>query len=326
MRGLEISSCHKEARYATSPFKLCNRLHKDNAWGEGGMKRRIVAALACSASAWVLYPAMPASAQQTAADAPPPAGIEEIVVTATRRAERLQEVPVAVTAVSGEAIKQSGFRTLSDIQFLVPSLQFNSFNGGGFQIRGIGTQSFDYGSDQTVGIMIDDVVQGIPRDPGLNSLTDIDHVEILRGPQGTLFGKNTSAGVITIVTKKPVMDVWQADGHFTYGSGNETVNQLNANIPLAPTLAARASFYLQHRDGFVHDPQDGADLDGTNDMGFRGKLLWQPSDDLDVYLIGSYERTRDTKNAQTFRTYGPGPAHVTGYYVPLGIPYVSPAL
>ena len=127
------------------------------------MKGRILAALAGGVSAAALYPAIPASAQQQAADAPPPAGIEEIVVTATRRSERLQEVPVAVTAISGEAIKESGFRTLSDIQYLVPSLQFNAYNGGGFQIRGIGTQSFDYGSDQTVGIMIDGIVQEIGR-------------------------------------------------------------------------------------------------------------------------------------------------------------------
>jgi len=288
------------------------------------MKRRIVAALAGGASAWVLYPAALATAQQTAADTPPPVSIEEIVVTATRRSERLQEVPVAVTAVSGETIKQSGFRTLSDIQYLVPSLQFNSYQGGGFQIRGIGTQSFDYGSDQTVGIMIDDVVQGIPRDPGLNSLTDIDQIEVLRGPQGTLFGKNTSAGVITITTKKPMMGVWEEDGHLSYGSGNETIFQANVNVPLNEKLAARVSGYIQHRDGIVHDVALNTDFDGTNDMGFRGKLLWEPTDDLDIYFIGSYQHTRDTMNVATIRSAGPGGPNVKGYYIPSGLPLLSP--
>lgn len=251
--------------------------------------------------------------------------VEEIVVVAQRRAEKLQDVPVAITALSNERIKQTALRSLTDLQYLASSVQYDVYNGGGFQIRGVGTQSFDYGSDQTVGIMIDGVVQGIPRDPGLNSLTDIDHVEVLRGPQGTLFGKNTSAGLINIITKKPVKGRWLVDGHVTYGSDNESVNQLNANIPLGPTLAARASFYLQHRDGFLRNVMTNTDLDGTNDMGFRGKLLWQPTDDLDVYLIGAYERTRDTRNAQTLRVYGPGPGHTTGYPGVVGIPYVSPA-
>src|ERR1700761_1799889 len=242
-----------------------------------------------------------------------------------RRAERLQEVPVAVTAVSGEAIKESGFRTLSDIQYLVPSLQFNAYNGGGFQIRGIGTQSFDYGSDQTVGIMIDGIVQGIPRDPGLNSLTDIDQVEVLRGPQGTLFGKNTSAGVITITTKKPVVGAWEEDAHLSYGSGNETIFQANANIPIDEKVAARVSGYIQHRDGVVYNAALNSDVDGTNDAGFRGKLLLLPTDDLDIYFIGSYQHTRDTGNAATIRSYGPGGANITGYYIPSGLPLLSPA-
>lgn len=263
---------------------------------------------------------------QSAAPAPDSsAQVEEIVVTAQRRSERLQEVPVAVTAVSGEAIKQAGFKSLTDLQYLVPSVQYNAYQGGGFQIRGVGTQSFDYGSDQTVGIMIDDVVQGIPRDPGLNSLTDIDHVEVLRGPQGTLFGKNTSAGVITITTKKPVMDTWEEDGHFSYGSGNETIIQGNLNVPIAPTAAARLSAYVQHRDGFVRNVLVNTDLGSTNDYGFRGKLLWQPTDDLDVYLIASYERTRDTNNEQTIRAYGPGPKQLSGYLPPFFLPYKSPA-
>jgi iron complex outermembrane receptor protein len=289
------------------------------------MDRRIMAALASGVSALALAPATSLAQQATAADAAPPPAMEEIVVTATRRAERLQEVPVAVTAVTGETIKESGFRTLSDIQYLVPSVQFNSYNGGGFQIRGIGTQSFDYGSDQTVGIMIDGVVQGIPRDPGLNSLTDIDQIEVLRGPQGTLFGKNTSAGVITITTKKPVIGQWEEDAHLSYGSGSETIFQANANVPINEKIAARVSGYIQHRDGIIDNVALNSDVEGTNDMGFRGKVLWQPTDDLDVYFIGSYQRTRDTGNAQTIRSYGPGAANVTGYFVPSGLPLLSPA-
>lgn len=268
--------------------------------------------------------AIPAGAPAQSAKSPVGApvdkqGVPDIVVTAERRSERLQDVPVAVTAISHETIDRSAFRTLSDIQYLVPSVQYNTYNGAGFQIRGVGTQGFDYSLDKSVGIMIDGVVLGIPRDPGLNSLTDIDQVEVLRGPQGTLFGKNTSAGVITITTKRPELGKLSVDGHASYGSENQSLAQVNANIPLGDTAAFRLSVHNQHRDGYAYNELTKSPLGNSTDQGMRGKLLWQPDDKLNIYLIASYQKTHDTNNFFTIRSAAPAGSTVPADNAPYGI-------
>ena len=151
-----------------------------------------------------------ASAQQAASTSSSVTSLDAIIVTATKREQRLQDVPLAVTAVSGKSLEQSNFREVSDIQYLAPNVTFSSTNpvanGGGYQIRGVGTQTYDSGVEQTVGLVVDGVIIGLPRDPGAAGFADIERVEVLRGPQGTLFGKNASAGVIQIVTKNPRLE------------------------------------------------------------------------------------------------------------------------
>jgi len=249
----------------------------------------------------------------------------EIIVTAQHRSERLQDVPVAVTAVSGDTISASNYTSLSDLRYLAPGLEFNTYQGPSFTIRGVGTQSYDYGSDQTVGIVIDGVVQGIPRDPALNNLVDIERVEVLRGPQGTLFGKNTSAGVVSITTKAPSFDDLTLDAHYSYGTGNEVGAQAVLNLPLGSRAAVRVSGYVQHLDGFVHNALTGKAMGGHDREGARAKLLWQATDRLKLQLIGSFDHNRDTRAVATFRSYGPGPDDLTGYYVPNGLPILPPA-
>jgi len=277
-----------------------------------GFRRTLMSAVAFGALA---HPAVAAAKDGAAAGAPL---VGEIVVTAQRRTERLQDVPVAVTVVGGEAIERSGFRTLNDIQYLAASVQYNPYNGAGFQVRGVGSQGFDYSLNQSVGIMIDGVVLGIPRDPGLNSLTDIEGIEILRGPQGTLFGRNTSAGVINITTKRPELNRWGADGHATYGTADQSVVQANVNIPLGDTAALRLSGHNQHRDGYGRNLLTGEDLGRSTDRGVRGKLLWRPSDELDVYVIGSYQKTR-SNGLQTIRSAAPSGSIIAADNAPYGI-------
>src|SRR5579862_1869513 len=113
--------------------------------------------------------------------------LEEIVVTAQRRSENLQDVPLAVSVVSGKDLEQTNFRGVTDLQYVVPSLTFDPNNGGGFQIRGVGTQSYDFSNEQGVSVVVDDVVMDAQRQVGLYGLNDIAQVEVLRGPQGTLF-------------------------------------------------------------------------------------------------------------------------------------------
>ncbi len=263
--------------------------------------------LATCASGLIVAPA----AAQTRAGG----NLEEVVVTATRREARLQDVPIAVSAVSSEALRDSNFTSLSDVQYLVPALSYR-FGAGGeasFQIRGVGTQSFDPGAEQSVGLVVDGVVSSLPRNPGLNSLVDVERIEVLRGPQGTLFGKNTSAGVMQVVTRRPVLGEWEADSEFSFGTDDESIARFTVNVPTGRSAAARLSASYEQRDGFVdnlyNDGQDNTEFYGREDFGLRGKFLWEPTEKLDVLLIGDYQDYYRTPAIGTIRSFGPGPAN-----------------
>ncbi|MBR2173516.1 TonB-dependent receptor [Sphingopyxis sp.] len=266
-----------------------------------GARRILLASVAAMA-----LPAMPAFAQDAEPGAAP-AG-DEIIVTATRREERLQDVPLSVTAVSGESLAQSGLKEVSDIQYLAPNITFSATNpvsnGGGYQIRGVGTQTYDSGVEQTVGLVIDGVVIGLSRDPGSTGFADIERIEVLRGPQGTLFGKNSSAGVIQVVTKKPRMDDASFSLDLKYGERNDRVVQASANVPLGETLALRISGYSNGQDGaipYVLTPSRA--VGDRRNNGIRAKLLWEPSDNLSFLLSGEYQ-TAFARDGQIIQSLG----------------------
>ncbi|WP_430634889.1 TonB-dependent receptor [Sphingomonas hankookensis] len=218
----------------------------------------------------------------------------DIVVTATRREQRLQDVPLAVTAVSGQALEQSGLKEVTDIQYLAPNITFSSTNpvsnGGGYQIRGIGTQSYDSGVEQTVGLVIDGVVIGLSRDPGATGFSDIERVEVLRGPQGTLFGKNSSAGVIQVISRKPRLGESTMDFSLRLGERNDRVAQATANVPLGDRLALRVSGFANAQDGAIPYVLDPARAVGDRrNNGVRAKLLWRPTDTLSLLVSGEYQ-------------------------------------
>lgn len=256
-----------------------------------------VLALGCQANAQTVTDA------SAATDAP---AANDIVVTGTRRAERLQDVAVSITALSSEQLKQGGFKSPNELQYAVPGLTYNPQLGAGFLIRGIGTQGFDYSLERAVGVVIDDVVQGQPRNLGFNTFGDIDHVEVLKGPQGTLFGKNTSAGVVYVVTKRPEMDVTASEGSLRYGERNEVRIDNTVNIPIAENLAARVTGVYQRQDGYLRNLYNDTTGGDYRDYALRGKLLWQATDDLEVYLIGSIQDHKDggLGGLATFRTLG----------------------
>lgn len=266
--------------------------------------------LGASALAMGAAHAQTAPANQSASAAPS-SQIEDVVVTAERRSESLQQVPIAVSVVSGQELSDRNMHGLTDLQFMAPSVQYNAYTGGGFQIRGVGTQTVNLTSEQDVGIVIDDVVQGIEETdfaaPSYQALTDIDHVEVLKGPQGTLFGKNSSVGVIQIITKKPELNTYEEDGSISYGSGNEMWAQANVNVPLSDDVAMRVSGWDERRDGYIDNVYTGQELSGYDEYGVRGKLLWQPRSDLSVYLIAEDSHTIDTGNGTlTLRSCGSG--------------------
>lgn len=232
-----------------------------------------------------------ALAQEASTAAEPSEGLADIVVTAQKRAERLQDVPVAVSSVSGEMLKAANLTNITDIRFLAPSVQFaesNSVRGEGFAVRGVGTFAFADGTEQSVSVVVDGVVLGRPG-MGTGDLADIAQVDILRGPQGMLFGKGGSAGVVSITTKNPTQD-FAVEGRGSYGTDNETKLQAVVNAPLTSNLALRVNGYYNHRDGFINNVNTKKTLGGQTEGGFRAKLLYTPSDELSVLLAGDWGR------------------------------------
>jgi len=220
---------------------------------------------------------------------------------------------VAVTAVSGQTLERSNFREASDIQYLAPNVTFSSTNpvanGGGYQIRGVGTQTYDSGVEQTVGLVVDGVLIGLPRDPGATGFADVDRVEVLRGPQGTLFGKNASAGVIQIVTKNPRLEQTSGELNLSYGERDEKIAQGVVNLPLGSTAAVRLSGFYNSQDGAIPYAvrKDGHVGDREN-SGVRGKLLWQPVDALTVTVAADYQKGF-ARDAPIIHTLGINPRY-----------------
>ena len=244
----------------------------------------------------VLAVAAPALAQEQAApadDAVADAG--DIIVTATRREQSLSEVPIAISAVSGEALANTGATDIRALNQLAPSLIVSgatsevSFTA---RIRGVGTVGENPGLESSVGLFIDGVYRS-RTGVGLSELGDIERVEVLRGPQGTLFGKNSTAGLINIVTKGPSFD-FEAKGSATYG--NYDYYRLDGSITggLTETIAARLDAVYQKRDGFTKNLTPGEkDSNDRDRYLIRGQVLFQPSSDLSLRLIGDYSKRNE---------------------------------
>lgn len=269
-------------------------------------------ASASSAAPNPLIQDAPAPSAQVGTSAPSPQNADaaasgDIIVTAQRRAQSLQDVPIAITVVTGSSLQTTAANSVNDIQNFTPSLSIST--GGGlssFKVRGVGSQNFDYGVEPSVGVVLDDVVQTLPRAPVLNTLADVDRIEILRGPQGTLFGKNTSAGLVSITTKKPQLGLRAYEGHVQYGSRNELQTYQIVNLPVTDTLAIRLRAGYQMRDPVVSNRGSGT-IENTRDVTLNGKLYWEPTDRLSLYAIGDYQNSRgDGSGVASIRSLGIG--------------------
>jgi len=220
----------------------------------------------------------------------------DIVITATRRAERLSNVPIAVSAVSQETLQNSGANDIRGLVQLTPSLLVSSTGNeanASARIRGIGTVGDNPGLESSVATFIDGVYRS-RTGSGLNDIGEIDRVEVLRGPQGTLFGRNASAGLINIVTKSPEY-VFGGYGEATYGNYNNVRVAGAVTGPLIrDVLAFRVDGVYNRRDGFLYDTVNRTDFNDRNRFFVRGQLLFEPSTDVQVRLIGDFTR-RDEK-------------------------------
>jgi outer membrane receptor protein involved in Fe transport len=213
----------------------------------------------------------------------------EIIITAQGRRQVLQDVPIAVTAIGGGELQNSGVTDIRQLNQLAPSLLVSSTGteaNGSARIRGIGTVGDNPGLESSVAVFIDGVYRsrsGI----GLNEMGELDRVEVLRGPQGTLFGRNASAGLINIISKKPSYEL-QGYGEATIG--NYDLRRLAGGITggFTDTLAARLDVVYVKRDGFYDDAANDTTINNRNRIFTRGQLLFEPTDNISFRLIGDY--------------------------------------
>ena len=216
---------------------------------------------------------------------------EEIIVTASKREQTLQDTPISVAVASKQQIEQSQIRDLIDLQTLIPSLkvgQLQSSANTNFVIRGFGNGANNAGIEPSVGVFIDGVYRSRSA-AQIGDLPNISRIEVLRGPQSTLFGKNASAGIISIVTAEPKFDFGGAL-EATYGNFNAVILKGDITGPISETLAFSIGGNYNNRDGFGRDLALGTDTNDRNRYGGRAQLLFQPNDALKIRLIGDYDR------------------------------------
>jgi iron complex outermembrane receptor protein len=235
----------------------------------------------------VPVPAVEAAAAEGAAS--------EIVVTARRRDENAQDVPIALSVVSADALDKTGSFTLNQVQQLVPSLQVFSFNprNTNVNIRGLGSNVAltNDGLENGVGFYLDNVYYARPGQSQFD-LVDLQQIEVLRGPQGTLFGKNTTAGAINITSKQPSFN---PEFYGEVSGGNYGYHQLRGSVS-APIVADKVAFRLSiadtHRDGFLTNLHDGSKAQDYDNFSVRGQLLVKPTDSLSIRIIGDYSHQK----------------------------------
>ncbi|MES2151726.1 MAG: TonB-dependent receptor [Pseudomonadota bacterium] len=270
---------------------------KYNSSSSSRLATRSLIALAV-ASAFPLHTAL----AQEAAPAAQPGQLETVIVTAQRRSENIKDVPMAITTLKGEKLDvlTSGGQDIRFLSGRSPSLTVESDYGRSFPrfyIRGQGNTDFDLNASQPVGLVMDDIVQESPMLKGF-PVFDVDQVEVLRGPQGTLFGRNSPAGVIKFDSAKPV---FKTEGYLNVGFGNYGAKNVEGvyNVPISDTVAARVSIQSQHRDDRVHNPRPNAytkDFEGYADTAARAQLLIKPSNDFSA-LVNVHGR--DMKGSAT---------------------------
>jgi iron complex outermembrane recepter protein len=274
------------------------------------------AVLAALATTFITAPAL---AQEEQAE--PVAGQEEeavtlstITVTAQKREEALQDVPISVTVLDWQQVQDAGIRDIKDLQVLVPGLTVTSTQNEAMttaRIRGIGTVGDNAGLESSVGVVIDGVYR--PRNSvGFGDLGEIERVEVLKGPQGTVFGKNTSAGVINVITRRPSY-TQRVEGEITAGNYGALGVAGSYNDALSDNAAFRIYAAKRKRDGWmdVVTGQGPRTEDEDYDQNYhllRGQLLFEPTDDLDINFIADYtSREENCCTAVQLVTGGTGP-------------------
>ena len=296
----------------------------------GGLLASTAPAMAEAAAA----PAVAADVADAAVAEANAGAVGEILVTARRRSENVQDVPVAISVVSGETLAAKGVYNINRLTQLQPTLQFFSTNPRNtfINIRGLGAPFglTNDGFEQGVGIYIDQVYYNRIAAATLD-FVDVERVEVLRGPQGTLYGKNTTAGAINVTTRAPSFDF---EGRAEVSLGNLGFKQGKASVsgPLGETVAARISVSTTDRRGTIRNFTTGQDVNSQDNIGLRGALLWKPSETFKITFAGDYNLQNPVCCAQIYarvgttqraanRQYAALIARFPGYRVPSTDPF-----
>ncbi len=216
--------------------------------------------------------------------------IEEVTVTAAKKEQTLQEIPVAVSVISGDAIEKAQILDLSDLQSVVPSLRINTLQNSAntnFIIRGFGNGANNPGIEPSVGVFIDGVYRSRSA-AQIGDLPNLERVEVLRGPQSTLFGKNASAGVISVVTRAPDGES-RGKVSATVGNYDQTVFKAQVEGGLTDSIAFDLSGSFNNRNGYIKNETTGSGLNDRDRMALRGQLVFNLSDDTRIRVIADYD-------------------------------------
>ena len=273
------------------------------------MKKTILITSAAIAAMLAAGPALAQTGGEGTTD------LTEIVVTAQKREERLQDVPAAVSVVSGDAIAARGSVNLESAQYLVPTLNFRksgtTINQTLF-LRGVGTSTFSIAGEPSISTVVDGVVYSRAGE-AFSDLIDVERIEVLRGPQGTLFGKNTSAGVINIVTKRPGNEAGGYVDGGAFSNGGEYRLRGGIDVPFSDTVKGRFTAFYGTYGGNIRNVTRDTRVNGYEHWGVRGMIVADPSETLSLTFIADYRESDDDCCAELIGTV---PTNLTATVLP----------
>ncbi|MGI9428774.1 MAG: TonB-dependent receptor, partial [Bythopirellula sp.] len=248
----------------------------------------------------------------------PATELDEIVVTAQKREQSLQEVPLAVSAFSGEFLESLQLFSTDDLSQVTPTITVlgaATSQNQVLRIRGIGTQSFGAAVEPSVSLVIDGVVLA-RQSQGFQDLLDIERIEVLRGPQSTLFGKNASAGVIHFISRRP-SEEFEATGEVTVAEEGEYRIGASVSGPLSATSGYRLTGYYRDIGAYFDNAFDGSGTNSKEHWGFRGKLEFEPADELSILFSADYKKEDDNCcQPAVAQTFGPTAAEYESVVAP----------
>jgi iron complex outermembrane recepter protein len=283
------------------------------------------ALLAAICAPTIVSPSVAQTTEPGSTPNPSSDSLQEILVTAERRSTKLQETPLAVTAVSGDTMESRNIRTLQDLSFSVPTLEMGVTLGLAHPaIRGVGASDIIFGSDPRIAFYLDDVYVARP-EAQLGVLFDVNQVEVLNGPQGTLYGRNATGGALLVSSRKPSET---PTGYINLTTGNYGEIQSDGALSgaLAPTLSARIAFQTLDHDGYGKNVLTGSGIDNARQRSIRLSFLWKPTGDFNFLVQSDYHREHDRDYAMHYGGFGsltnppvlPAGLLLGGFVLPIG--------